>query len=78
MHRFLLAKLGMIRRRNGYTGASAKGMKMVGVGGLSGRTMSICPGCGYPVLGPQPCAACAPLVTAAQGVLLAAGPIVAA
>ncbi|MBI5736506.1 hypothetical protein [Mycobacterium adipatum] len=51
---------------------------MAGATALSGRTVGICPGCGYPVMGPQPCAACVPLVTAAQGVTAASGPVVAA
>ena len=51
---------------------------MAGATALSGRTVGICPGCGYPVMGPQPCAACAPLVTAAQGVTASSGPVLAA
>ncbi|MCV7433403.1 hypothetical protein [Mycolicibacterium bacteremicum] len=30
------------------------------------RRVGLCPGCGYPVIGPQPCAVCAPLLTAAH------------
>lgn len=39
---------------------------MAGAAAQSGRTVGICPGCGYPVMGTQPCAVCAPLLTAAH------------
>ncbi|MGN7780376.1 hypothetical protein ACTJJE_12760 [Mycolicibacterium sp. 22603] len=44
------------------------------------RRLGLCPGCGYPVIGPQACAVCAPLLTAAHGERAdaAPGPIVAA
>ncbi|TQK27492.1 hypothetical protein FBY28_0443 [Arthrobacter sp. SLBN-53] len=44
------------------------------------RRLGLCPGCGYPVIGPQACAVCAPLLSAAQGEHADArpGPIVAA
>ncbi|MEH3128943.1 MAG: hypothetical protein PGN27_03150 [Mycolicibacterium neoaurum] len=45
------------------------------------RRLGLCPGCGYPVIGPQACAVCAPLLTAAHGEPAEptpAGPIVAA
>ncbi|MCF6391204.1 hypothetical protein L2K20_29990 [Mycobacterium sp. MBM] len=51
---------------------------MAGATAVSGRTVGVCPGCGYPVMGPQPCAACVPLVTAADGVGAPSGPVVAA
>lgn len=31
-----------------------------------GAKVSICPACGYPTLGPGPCAVCIPLVAAAR------------
>ena len=39
---------------------------MFSAGGLSERTVGTCPGCGYPVLGAQPCAVCAPLLVTFQ------------
>ncbi|MGU3500848.1 hypothetical protein [Mycobacterium sp. C31M] len=44
------------------------------------RRMGLCPGCGYPVLGPQPCAVCAPLLLAVSDLAgePSPGPIVAA
>jgi hypothetical protein len=50
---------------------------------MSGLTVGTCPGCGYPVMGLHPCAACAPLMAAALGVvaqstLMPDGPVVAA
>jgi hypothetical protein len=51
---------------------------MAGAAALDERMVGICPGCGYPVMGPHPCAACAPLMTAAQATAVPAGPVVAA
>jgi hypothetical protein len=55
-------------------------MATAGVG-----TVNWCPGCGYPVLGPQACAVCLPLLAAGQAQPVEAlagsalpGPIVAA
>ena len=46
----------------------------------SERTVGTCPGCGYPVLGPQPCAICAPLLVSEAPNLTPTtpGPVVAA
>ncbi|WNG79814.1 hypothetical protein C6A86_016105 [Mycobacterium sp. ITM-2016-00316] len=51
---------------------------MAGAAAVSGRTVGTCPGCGYPVMGPHPCAACAPLLAAAEGIAAQGGPVVAA